>query len=159
MKCNNNAALLDLVGVLLRADREEALSDVLHNEGIGDAYAQAMVEALKALGRDGVAVIAHRYETAVPAELQAMLAEDDGKSAAAPAAPPSLEDDAFAALELLLEDVDAIACGVNCYGMPVESEEHPFHVSVLQARDVLSRRRNLGEAAKLPNQEAKVSAS
>jgi hypothetical protein len=41
-------ALLDLVGVLLRADGV-ALSDALATEGITDAYDQAMREAVKAL--------------------------------------------------------------------------------------------------------------
>jgi hypothetical protein len=51
-----------LVGVLLRADNEGALWQALHNEGITDAYDVALSEAVKALGDDGVATVAHRYE-------------------------------------------------------------------------------------------------
>jgi len=47
----------------------------------------------------------------------------------------------YDALNLLLQDVEDVACGVNAYGMPVENEEHPFHESVLKARKVLSKLR------------------
>jgi hypothetical protein len=41
------------------------------------------------------------------------------------------------ALTLLLSDVEA-ACGEHAYGFPFEDEQHPFHQSVLQARDALT---------------------
>ncbi len=43
------------------------------------------------------------------------------------------------ALERLLADVEAIACGRNSYGMPVEDPDHPFHDSVMAARKALAR--------------------
>ena len=43
------------------------------------------------------------------------------------------------ALELLLADVEAIACTPRCYGMPVEDPEHPFHESVKAARAILAK--------------------
>lgn len=55
-------ALPDLIGVLLRADKEEAISNALYNEGITDAYDIALAEAVYALGDDGIAVVAQRYE-------------------------------------------------------------------------------------------------
>lgn len=42
------------------------------------------------------------------------------------------------ALNCLLADVEAVACGVSAYGMPVKDPEHPFHKSVLQARKALA---------------------
>jgi hypothetical protein len=55
-------ALPTLVGVLLRADKEGALWHALYNEGITDAYDDALSEAVKALGDEGIATVAHRYE-------------------------------------------------------------------------------------------------
>lgn len=55
-------ALPDLVGVLLRADKEGALWQALYDEGITDAYDESLSEAVKALGREGIATVAHRYE-------------------------------------------------------------------------------------------------
>jgi len=55
-------ALSDLVGVLLRANAEGAVDAVLANEGISDAFEQAMEGAAHALGPEGLAVVAHRYE-------------------------------------------------------------------------------------------------
>lgn len=55
-------ALPDLIGVLLRADKEDAISNALHNEGITDAYDVALADAVSALGDDGIAVVAQRYE-------------------------------------------------------------------------------------------------
>ncbi|WP_186214891.1 hypothetical protein [Burkholderia gladioli] len=54
--------LPDLIGVLLRADKEDAISTALYNEGITDAYDVALAEAVSALGDDGIAVVAQRYE-------------------------------------------------------------------------------------------------
>lgn len=146
MQCNHSVALLDLVGVLLRADQTNALSDALHNEGIGDAYAQAMVAGLKLLGDEGIATIAHRFEAKVPAALLALVADETPVACADVATPqcPSEGNEAMDALQLLLRDVEASACGREAYGMPVENEDHPFHVSVLRARNVLAR--GLGRA-------------
>jgi len=55
-------ALPDIVGVLLRADKEGALWQALYNEGITDAFDAALSGAVKALGDDGIADVAHRYE-------------------------------------------------------------------------------------------------
>jgi hypothetical protein len=55
-------ALPSLVGVLLRADKEGALWQALYNEGITDAYDAALSEAVKALGDEGIATVAHLYE-------------------------------------------------------------------------------------------------
>ena len=49
----HNAALIDLVGVLLRANGEGALWQALANEGITDAYMQSMNQAMKVLGPKG----------------------------------------------------------------------------------------------------------
>lgn len=51
-----------LVGVLLRVDRDGALQHALDNEGMPDAYAGVFLEAVKVLGDEGVAMVAHRYE-------------------------------------------------------------------------------------------------
>ena len=56
------AALSDLVGVLLRADKEGGIWQALYNEGITDSYDQALEGALRALGNRGIADVAHRYE-------------------------------------------------------------------------------------------------
>jgi hypothetical protein len=55
-------ALPDLVGVLLRADKEGALWQALSNEGITGKYDEALSCAVKALGDVGIADVAHRYE-------------------------------------------------------------------------------------------------
>ena len=55
-------ALPDLVGVLLRADKEGALSTALYNEGISDAYDVALAKAVSALGDEGIVTVAQRYE-------------------------------------------------------------------------------------------------
>ncbi|CAE6795605.1 hypothetical protein R70006_05058 [Paraburkholderia domus] len=55
-------ALPALIGVLLRADKEGGIWQALYNEGITDAYNEALSEAVKALGEEGVASVAHRYE-------------------------------------------------------------------------------------------------
>lgn len=55
-------ALPSLVGVLLRADKEGALWQALYNEAITDAYDAALSDAVKALGDEGVATVAHLYE-------------------------------------------------------------------------------------------------
>ena len=55
-------ALPDLVGVLLRADSDGALREVLHQEGITDAFDAAVTQAVRALGEAGIADVAHRYE-------------------------------------------------------------------------------------------------
>ncbi|WP_425953220.1 hypothetical protein [Ralstonia pseudosolanacearum] len=55
-------ALPGLVGVLLRADKDGGLWQALYNEGITDAYDGALSDAVKALGEDGIAMVAHRYE-------------------------------------------------------------------------------------------------
>lgn len=67
-------ALPDLVGVLMRADKEGGLWQALYNEGITDAYDAAMKSALEALGDVGIADIACRYELD-PETLRAKLAE------------------------------------------------------------------------------------
>jgi hypothetical protein len=55
-------ALPDLVGVLLRADKEGALWQALCNAGITDKYDGALSDAVKALGDVGIADVAHRYQ-------------------------------------------------------------------------------------------------
>lgn len=54
-------------------------------------------------------------------------------------------DDLREALELLLADVEAIACTPNAYGMPVEDPDHPFHASVTAARNALTKARDAEE--------------
>jgi hypothetical protein len=56
------ASLADIVGVLLRADKEGALWQALSNEGITGKYDGALSCAVKALGDVGIADVAHRYE-------------------------------------------------------------------------------------------------
>lgn len=51
-----------MVGVLLRANKEGTLWQALYNEGITDAYDEVLSEAVKALGDDGIALVAQRYE-------------------------------------------------------------------------------------------------
>ncbi|WP_205804567.1 hypothetical protein [Burkholderia sp. Ac-20365] len=60
-------ALPDLVGILLRADKEGALWQALYNEGITDSYDVALANAVKALGDAGVIDVAHRYELDIEA--------------------------------------------------------------------------------------------
>ena len=67
-------ALPDLVGVLMRADKEGGLWQALFNGGITDAYDAALKSALEALGEAGIADIALRYELDLES-LRAMLAE------------------------------------------------------------------------------------
>jgi hypothetical protein len=67
-------ALPDLVGVLMRADKDGGLWQALYNEAITDAYDAALKSALKALGDAGIADIAFRYELD-PESLRAKLGE------------------------------------------------------------------------------------
>lgn len=67
-------ALPDLVGVLMRADKEGGIWQALYNEGITDAYDAALKSALEAIGEAGIADIAFRYELG-PEILRAKLAE------------------------------------------------------------------------------------
>ncbi|MGF6604022.1 hypothetical protein P3T23_008777 [Paraburkholderia sp. GAS448] len=55
-------ALPDIVGVLMRADKEGALWQALCNEGITDSYDAALASAVKALGEAGIAEVALRAE-------------------------------------------------------------------------------------------------
>ncbi|MDR5799079.1 MULTISPECIES: hypothetical protein [Caballeronia] len=55
-------ALPSIVGVLIRADKEGTLTRALYNEGITDAYDEALGQAVQALGAEGIAMVAHRYE-------------------------------------------------------------------------------------------------
>lgn len=66
-------ALPDLVGVLLRADKEGSLWQALYNEGITDAYDEALSRAVKALGEEGLTTVAHRYDL----DLEAIRAKTD----------------------------------------------------------------------------------
>lgn len=67
-------ALPDLIGVLMRADKEGALWQALFNEGITDSYDVALAGAVSALGEDGIADIALRYELD-PDSIRAKLVE------------------------------------------------------------------------------------
>ncbi|KAF7962628.1 hypothetical protein AWV80_19410 [Cupriavidus sp. UYMU48A] len=67
-------ALPDLVGVLMRADKEGALWQALYNEGITDAYDAALKDAVEALGQTGVADVALLYELD-PNSIRAKLGE------------------------------------------------------------------------------------
>ncbi|MBB5546585.1 hypothetical protein [Paraburkholderia fungorum] len=67
-------ALPDLVGVLLRADKEGGLWQALYNEGITDSYDAALAASLNALGDDGIADVAARYELD-PERIRAKLGE------------------------------------------------------------------------------------
>lgn len=51
-----------MVGVLLRLDKDGTLRQALDNEGMSDAYADVLLESVKVLGDEGVALVAHRYE-------------------------------------------------------------------------------------------------
>lgn len=55
-------ALPTLFGVLLRADADGKLSNVLYAEGLSDAYEVVFKEALTAMGESGVAEMLQRYE-------------------------------------------------------------------------------------------------
>lgn len=55
-------ALPDLVGVLMRADKEGGLWQALCNEGITDSYDAALASAVKALGEAGIVEVALRAE-------------------------------------------------------------------------------------------------
>lgn len=64
-----HAALLDLVGVLLRADADNALSQVLHTEGIQDAFNQALAQARAELeAKDLIAELESRYNVTLKAQ-------------------------------------------------------------------------------------------
>lgn len=67
-------ALPDLVGVLMRADKEGALWQALFNEGITDAYDAALKDAVEALGETGIADVALLYELD-PNSIRAKLGE------------------------------------------------------------------------------------
>ncbi|WP_321935353.1 hypothetical protein [Paraburkholderia sp. J8-2] len=54
--------LPSLIGVLLRADEQGSLWQALSNEGITDSYEAALSDAVKALGEEGIATVAHLYE-------------------------------------------------------------------------------------------------
>jgi hypothetical protein len=57
----------DLVGVLLRADKDKELSDTLYREGISDAYEEVMNGAISHLATsEALPEILHRYEAEVP---------------------------------------------------------------------------------------------
>ncbi|MFP3637679.1 hypothetical protein [Paraburkholderia sp. SIMBA_054] len=56
------SALAELVGVLLRADKQGGIWQALYNEGITDAYDQALDTALRVLGPVGVERLAQNYE-------------------------------------------------------------------------------------------------
>lgn len=63
-----------MVGVLLRVDKEGALRKALDDEGMTDVYANVFLEAMKVLGDDGVAMVAHQYEL----DPQVIRAKADG---------------------------------------------------------------------------------
>lgn len=67
-------ALPDLVGVLMRANKEGALWQALYNEGITDSYDAALSCAVRALGEEGIVDVATRYEVD-PESLRAKLGE------------------------------------------------------------------------------------
>ena len=71
MQTTAMTALIDLTGVLLRANAEGGLWLALNNEGITDAYMQSVTEALKVLGQQGIAEMERRYDIKVPDELKA----------------------------------------------------------------------------------------
>lgn len=54
--------LPSLIGVLLRADADGRLSQVLYSEGISDAFEDVLKESLEAIGPEGVAEMIQRYE-------------------------------------------------------------------------------------------------
>lgn len=78
MQTTQKDALIDIIGVLLRANTEGGLWRALDNEGITDAYMLSMTGALMALGPDGIATLENRYEVKVPEDMLAELAENVG---------------------------------------------------------------------------------
>lgn len=67
-----------LVGVLLRADKEGGLWQALFNEDVTDEYNVALAQALKALGKAGIADLARRYEIDALAVLAKLELEAQG---------------------------------------------------------------------------------
>lgn len=144
---NTKTALIEIVGVLLRANTEGGLWQALANEGITDAYMQSMTEALKALGPDGIATMEHRYEIKVSEDMLAELGVNTQVQTAGNAEFDPQYSELVDAFRKLPADVESIACGENAYGFPVEGEDHPDHESVLRARAALAQHPVTGNPA------------
>lgn len=60
-------ALIDLLGVLLRANAENGVWQAMHNEGICDAYMAAVEQGIDVLKEHGLAhEVERRYEIKLP---------------------------------------------------------------------------------------------
>lgn len=80
MMTTPKAALIDLIGVLLRANTEGGLWLALSNEGITDAYTQSVTSGLQTIGTNGIAEIERRYDVKVPQDYLAETTSNDDKA-------------------------------------------------------------------------------
>lgn len=60
------SALIELLGVLLKANRNGKLMRALDDEGLSDAYIMSVKDSLKSLGRNAVSEFERRNQTTVP---------------------------------------------------------------------------------------------